>query len=341
MTLFHQKAGPFTAEEIAKKLNIDVKGATDKPLFGLAGLDAATEKEISFLDNKKYAKQLPHTQAGAVIVHPSMVDQCPEESIVFVSNTPYATYAEVLQLFYPEKKGQAGVHPTAIIEAGAVVPKSCSIGAGVYVGAGAVLGEEVTVYPQAHIGAGVHIGEKTVVHPNATLTHCLVGKFCLIHPNASIGQDGFGFAYAPEKGILKVPQIGKVKIGDYVEIGANTSIDRGSLKDTEIGDHTKIDNLVQIGHNVKLGKGCQLVSQCGIAGSTTLGDGCIVGGQAGSAGHIQITSGVVLAARTGVTKNITESGTYAGFPAIPMDKWRKLQVAIARLAKPKKSEKKL
>lgn len=328
----------MTLADLAGQLDVDFEGAGDKPLSGLSALDMATGEELSFLDNSKYAHQLPETKAGAVIVRPNEADKVPEGTAVLLSDMPYATYAKALQIFYPRPTYKAGIHPKAHVEDSATVPSSCHIGAGAFISEGAQLGEHVTVMPNAFIGPNVQIGDNTHIGPNAAIECTEMGRGCIIHAGAAIGQDGFGFAY-DGKVILKVPQIGMVKIGDFVEIGANSTVDRGSLSNTEIGDYTKLDNLVQIGHNVKLGRGCQLVAQCGIAGSTTFGDGCIVGGQAGSAGHVNITSGVILAARSGATKNITEPGTYGGFPAMPMDKWRRQQVGIARLGKAKKEKK--
>ena len=335
MTQFHEKAGPFTVKELADILGVDLKGAGDKPLSGLAALDMASAEELSFLDNPKYASLLPTTQAGAVIVRASSVENLPEGVSALVSEMPYATYAKALQLFYPRRQYVAGVHAKAYVAESASVHASVYVGAGAVVDEGAEISENAVIMPNAYIGKHVKIGADSYIGPNVTVDYAHVGRSCILHAGCAIGQDGFGFAY-DGKVIVKVPQIGMVKIGDFVEIGANSTVDRGSLSDTEIGDYTKLDNLVQIGHNVKLGRGCQLVSQCGIAGSTTLGDGCIVGGQSGVAGHINITSGVTIAARSGVTKNITEAGVYAGFPAIPMSKWKRMQVAIARLGKDKK-----
>lgn len=338
MNAFHEKRASISLEELAHQLGVNYEGAADMPLSGLSALDLANETELSFLDNPKYAVMLPNTKAGAVILKPEMKEKAPEGVAVLLSDMPYATYAKALQIFYPTKQYAAGIHPKAHVESSAVVPASCHIGAGAYVGENVELGENVSILPNAYIAENVKIGNDTRIGANASIECSVIGNGCIIHAGACIGQDGFGFAY-DGKVILKVPQVGMVKVGNFVEIGANTTVDRGSLSNTEIGDYSKLDNLVQIGHNVKLGRGCQLVSQCGIAGSTVLGDGCIVGGQAGSTGHIQIASGVTLAARSAATKNITEAGVYGGFPAQPMNEWKRQQVSIARLGKTRKKDK--
>ncbi|MFT7433816.1 MAG: UDP-3-O-[3-hydroxymyristoyl] glucosamine N-acyltransferase [Alphaproteobacteria bacterium] len=316
---FHKKQGPFTLKEISDYLGVSFSGSGDTSINDIAALSLATTHDLSFLDNVKYVSQAATTKAAAVIISAENAQYLPEGVAAIISPMPYADYAKALQMFYPITVSGV-VHKSAIVESSAQIGEGTSIGA------------------HSYIGENVIIGENCQIASNVSIICSEIGSNTIIHAGTCIGQDGFGFAY-DGKVVVKVPQIGMVKIGDHVEIGAGSTVDRGSLENTEIGDYTKIDNLVQIGHNVKVGMGCQIVAQTGIAGSTTLGKGVIVGGQAGIVGHISLADGTVIAARSGVTKNIDEAGAYAGFPAIPMNQWRKLQVAIARLV-PKKTVKK-
>tara|TARA_R110000868_G_scaffold190862_1_gene434885 strand:- start:187029 stop:187979 length:951 start_codon:yes stop_codon:yes gene_type:complete len=312
---FHKKQGPFTVKEISEKLGVSFTGSADLSLNDVAALSVASNSELSFLDNAKYVSQAEVTNAGAVILSEENAKHLPKGVAAIVSPMPYADYAKALQIFYPAQN-TGKIHKSAVVEETATIGEGTSIGANSYIGENVVIGKNCQIAANVSIIC-THIGDNTI-----------------IHAGACIGQDGFGFAY-DGKVVVKVPQIGMVKIGNHVEIGAGCTVDRGSLENTEIADYAKIDNLVQLGHNVKVGMGCQIVSQSGIAGSTTLGKGVIVGGQVGVVGHINVADGVVIAARSGVTKNLDEAGAYAGFPAIPMKQWRKLQVAIARLV-PKK-----
>lgn len=315
---FHAYKGPFTVEEISKKLGVSFSGLGETVLNDVNPLSTAKEGDLSFLDNVKYVSQAKDTGASAVIISQENAEHLPEGVTAIISPMPYADYAKTLQMFYPV--GSTGVvHPSAVVDETAEIGEGTSIGAGAY------------------IGAGVKIGKNCQIAANVTIVCAELGDNVIVHPSAAIGQDGFGFAY-DGKVVVKVPQIGMVKIGNHVEIGACTTIDRGSLEDTVIGDYAKIDNLVQIAHNVKIGMGCQIVSQSGIAGSTSLGMGVVVGGQSGVVGHTNVCDGVTIAARSAVTKNITEAGVYAGFPAIPMNQWRRMQAAISRLVHKKASK---
>ena len=332
--MFHTKKPAFSVSQIASHLGLEAPDVV-RDITGVAALETASATELSFLDNVKYISALSQTQACAVIVSQKYVDKVPNGVIALVSEYPYADYAKVLQMFYPERTSSGEKHASAVLAGNAQVPASVQVGPHAVIEAGAVIGENVIIEAGAIVGENVHIGTGSIIGRQAVVTHALIGKNCIIHPHASIGQDGFGFAY-DGKQVVKVPQIGHVEIGDFVEIGAGTTVDRGSLKNTLIGDFTKIDNLVQIAHNVQIGRGCQIVSQVGIAGSTVLGDGCIVGGQAGIVGHINLVSGTTIAARSGVTKSVVEPGVYSGFPAVPMREWRRMQAGISRLLKNEK-----
>lgn len=311
--MFHKKVGPFTLSEIAAHIQATVETG-DIAIAGVAALDEALIDEISFLDNPKYVSLARATKAAAVILNEAHKDILPEGVAALVVKNPYASYARVLQLFYPQQD-QGIIHPTAVIE------ENAKIGANVSIGAHCYIGEHVTIGENTHIASGV------------TITHSYIGKNCIIHPNVAIGQDGFGFARDGME-IVKIPQIGAVRIGDNVEIGANTTIDRGALTDTVIGNNCKIDNQVQIAHNVKMGEGCQISGQTGIAGSATLGNNVIAGGKVGINGHISIADGVMLAGNSLATKSITQAGSVvSGFPAIPIKEWRVRQARMNRILK--------
>lgn len=330
---FHRLAGPFTVAELASTLGLEAQGDTHLSLTGTAPLHEADAAQLSFFDNAKYRPQLRATKAGCVVLRPADAAALPAGCTALLSLRPYADFARILQLFYPEpavspgQSPQAYVAPDAQVAEDAVLEPYATIMGGAEVGAGAYIAAG------AYIGPGVVIGAATRVGPGAKLQYCVVGQRCRIHAGAAIGQDGFGFAFDGQK-ILKVPQVGIVHIGDDVEIGANTTIDRGAVLDTVIGDACKIDNQVQIAHNVVIGPMCQLAAQTGIAGSTRLGRGVVAGGKVAISGHLEIADGVMIAGRSGVTKSITRKGeVVGGFPAQPIQQWRRGEAALARLIK--------
>lgn len=302
-------------EDLAHALGLSYAGDGEKLVQDVNTLSAATADDLSFLDNIKYASQLETTKAGVVVLSSKHESKVPVGCTAIYSEMPYADYAKILNLFYPVESAGV-VHATAVVEPSASIGQNVSIGAGAY------------------IGEGVVIGDNSIIEANVTITCAHIGHNTIIHSGAVIGGDGFGFAY-DGKMVHKVPQIGMVKIGNFVEIGSCTTVDRGSLEDTIIEDYVKIDNLVQIAHNVKVGMGSQIVSQTGVAGSTKIGQGVIIGGQCGIVGHIEMADGVMIAARSGVTKTLTKKGTYAGFPAVEFKQWKKLQAVLSRLVKSK------
>lgn len=335
-TRFHKRREPTLLKEIAETLGVSLRGDGEKLVHDIAALDLANEGHLSFLDNSKYLYQVKNTRAGAVIISEENAEHLPAGVSALISDMPYATYSKVLQMFYPMPETTGVVSAKADVSADAEIGENVQIDAFAVVKNGAKIGDNCIVRSGAVIGENAAIGAFSIIDSGAVIQCATLGRGCIVHPNASIGQDGFGFAW-DGKAVQKVPQIGSVVIGDLVEIGAGTTIDRGSLGDTVIGDMTKIDNLVQIAHNVKIGRGCQIVAQAGVAGSTELGDGVIVGGQAGFAGHLKVADRVMVSAKTGVTKNITEVGiTLGGFPAVPIEKWRRMQVALGRLVTQKK-----
>ena len=264
-----------------------------------------------------------------------MAGEAPAGMALLLSDRPYRSYALVARAFYPATISQsANHHPSAIIDSAAKIGENCTIGAYAVIAADATLGDRVRVGAGAIIEHAVSVGEETDIGANASLSHCQIGPRCLIHPGVRIGQRGFGFDMSSE-GHLDVPQLGRVIIGDDVEIGANSSVDRGSGPDTVVGDGCKIDNLVQIGHNVQLGKGCVIVAQSGVAGSTRLEDFVVVAAQTGISGHLKIAAGTQIAAQSGVMRDTEPGAILAGSPAVPKSQFFRQVAVLAKLAKDK------
>ncbi len=336
---FFERAGPFTAAEIAGRIGATLRPGDDtgRPLDDLRPLSEAGATHLTFVDNRRYLEQLASTHAAACIIAPAFAERLPAGVAALLMPAPYRGFALALQAFYPtslrpktagfdaREAGAAPIHPTAriepgaIIEPGAVVGREAWIGKGTTVAAGALVGYRVTVGRDCYIGPGV------------SLTHALVGDRVILHAGVRVGQDGFGFAMGGG-GHLKVPQIGRVIIQDDVEIGANSCVDRGALKDTIIGEGTKIDNLVQIGHNVVIGRRCVIVAQTGIAGSATLDDFVVMGGQSGVAGHLKVGAGAQIAGASHVTENVPPRSRMVGTPAVPIREWTRERVTLRRLA---------
>lgn len=299
----------------------ELQGDGARIVTGLATLEAATPAQLSFLANPKYRAQLATTRAGAVIVAPDMAAACPVAAIV--TPQPYLYFARVSQWLAETPPPPAGIHPSAVVES--PVPGSASIGPQAWIGPDVELGENVVVGAQCRIGAGARIGADSRMYPGVTIYHgCRIGRRALIHSGAVVGSDGFGFARGEAGEWVKIAQTGRVVIGDDVEIGANTTIDRGALEDTVIGDGVKLDNQIQIGHNVHIGKHTAMAGCVGIAGSAKVGAGCTVGGGAIILGHLTLADGVHVSAGTLVAKSITEPGSYTGsVPFMAHDAWLK------------------
>lgn len=308
----------FRLADIAARLGGDVLGDAETVVVRVATLASAGPHDIAFLSNPRYRSQLSTTRAGAVILGRGAAADISAPRIV-VPN-PYAYYARVAALLHPPAEVPPGVHPSAVIAS--PVPTSASIGAQVSIGADVVLGERVTLHSGCTIGDGVRIGDDSILYPRVIVyPGCRIGQRAIVHSGVVLGADGFGFA--PEDGAwVKIPQIGGVLVGDDVEIGANTTIDRGALDDTVIGDGVKLDNQIQIGHNCVIGARSVIAGCAGIAGSTRLGEGCMVGGAAMILGHLDIVGGTVISPGSMVMKSITRPGKYTAlYPLEEHDRW--------------------
>jgi len=322
---FFRAAGPLTLREIARLASAELeKGADPERSFhDVAPLDTAGEDDVSFLDNTRYLDAFRSSKAGACVVGPQHVEHAPKGMALLVSTKPYRGYAQVARAFYPPQPRDEGRHPAAIVDPTARIGPGTEIGAGAVIGARVEIGPDCLIGPNAVIADGVVVGAGTEIGANAYLSHCLVGARCQIHAGVCIGNRGFGFAMDAE-GVLDVPQLGRVIVEDDVEVGANSTIDRGAGPDTVIGAGSKIDNLVQIGHNVRLGRQCVLVSQSGIAGSTKLEDHVVVAAQAGVAGHLTVGKGAQLAAKSGVMRDVPPGLAVGGAPAMPLREFFRL-----------------
>ena len=322
----------LTLSEIASRLGGEVLGDAATIVTGIGTLERAKPDEIAFLANPVYRQQLNSTRAAAVIVSPADRDLTDLPRIL--ATNPYAYFARAAALFAPAHRPNPGRHPTAIVDASAEIAPSAEIGPLAYIGPGAKVGERVVVHPQVHVGAKTQIGADSIVYANSVIYHhCEIGERAIIHSGAVIGADGFGFAFDADHWV-KVPQVGRVIIGSDVEVGANTTIDRGAIEDTVIECGAKLDNQIQIGHNVRVGAHTVIAGCTGIAGSTSIGRHCRIGGGVGIVGHLNICDGVTVTAHTLVTKSITQPGTYSGgLPHSGNREWLRTTGHLRRLDK--------
>ncbi|GJE54265.1 UDP-3-O-(3-hydroxymyristoyl)glucosamine N-acyltransferase [Methylobacterium thuringiense] len=336
---FFTTNGTLSLADIAEAAGIPLPEGADPAAIvtGAAPLESAGPDDLAYMDNAKYGDALAQTRARVCLVSKRFSARVPAGTVALVVRDPYRVYAALLGRLHPDALrpgslfGSAGVslgahvHPEARLEDGVRVDPGAVIGPGAEIGSGSVIG------PGAAVGPNVCIGRDSSVGAGATLTNALVGNRVIIHPGVRIGQDGFGFAMGAA-GHLKVPQIGRVIIQDDVEIGANTTIDRGASRDTVIGEGTKIDNLVQIAHNVVIGRHCVIVSGVGISGSTTLEDYVVLGGQVGVVGHVRIGMGSQIAGSSNVNRDVPPGSRWGGTPAKPVRTWFRELTTLARLA---------
>lgn len=333
---FFTRLGPFSLADIAASCGAELQsGDSAHMVHDVGALDQAGADQISFLDNIKYRDAFRASKAGACFVAPQMVEFAPAGMALLVSKNPYKAYALCAQKFYPESYPDARISPRAHIDPSASIGAGCVIDDGAVVQAGATIGDGSWIEANAVIGRNVTMGQKCRVGAGATVTHCVIGNAVRLYPGVRIGQDGFGFAIDPA-GHVKVPQLGRVVIEDRVEIGANTCIDRGAGPDTVIGAGTWIDNLVQIGHNVKIGRGCVIVSQVGVSGSTVLEDYVVLAGQVGVAGHLRIGRGARIAAQSGLMRDVPAGEEQMGSPALPIKQYMRQIAMLNRLIKKQK-----
>ncbi|MDP9195577.1 MAG: UDP-3-O-(3-hydroxymyristoyl)glucosamine N-acyltransferase [Pseudomonadota bacterium] len=330
---FFRVSGPFTLGHLAGVAGASLVRPADADLmiYDVSPLAQAGAGHISFLDNRKYVADFRSSRAAACLVHSDMAGQEPAGMALLLTPSPYRAYARVAQVFYPLSRAAAGVSPAATVHPSVTLGEGTEIAAGAVVEEGVVLGRDCRVGPNAVIGRSVSLGDGCVVGACASVSHAIVGNRVHIYPGARIGQDGFGFAMDAQ-GHVKVPQLGRVIIEDDVEIGANSTIDRGSGPDTVIGRGTMIDNLVQIGHNVTIGPGCVLVAQAGVSGSTVLGAHVLLAGQAGVAGHLKIGPGARVAAKSGVMEDIPAGKDVCGTPAMEKRQFFRQIAVLKKLA---------
>ncbi len=326
-------AGPFSLGDVAAAAGTPCPaGMQDRMLSGVATLAAATSSDVSFIHNQKYLADAENTAAGAVIVSSALSARLPDGVVPLVAEDPYLAWSKVGWLFHPAETAAGGIHPTAVID------PSASLGEDVQVGPHAVIGRSVMVGARSVIGAGavispgVVMGEGCRIGALASVTHAVLGHRVYVYPGARIGQEGFGFAMTGQ-GFVTVPQLGRVILEDDVEIGANSTVDRGGARDTVIRRGSRIDNLVQIGHNVQIGRYCALAGQSGVAGSSILEDFAQLGAQAGIAGHVTIGTKARVGAQGGVMSNVPAGADVIGSPALPVREFFRNVAALRRLAR--------
>ncbi|WP_330894462.1 UDP-3-O-(3-hydroxymyristoyl)glucosamine N-acyltransferase [Candidatus Deferrimicrobium sp.] len=315
--------------DLAGKIGAILQGP-DVEVGGIAAVDEAGPGQVTFLSNPKYARKARETKASAIIAkQPIAGAGC----AFLLTPDPYLAFALAVEQFHPPVRPAAGVSAQASVHPAAVLGKGVHVGPFAVIDEGAVIGDRVTLYPGAYVGKGAVVDEDTVLHPHVTLYEGVrIGKRVLLHAGCVIGSDGFGFAPTPQ-GFRKIPQVGTVEIGDDVEIGANTTIDRAALGVTRVGPGTKLDNLIQVGHNVEIGRDTVIAAQVGISGSVRIGNRVMIGGQSGLAGHLELGDGVMLGAKTGVLASLSadENRVWSGIPAMPHRRWLKMVALLPKL----------
>lgn len=326
----------YTIEELNEILQGELVGSTSHKISGPEQLEKATKEHITFIGNRKYVRLWDESKACAAIVNKSLKIEAGENrALIKVKNADLAM-ARLLELFDPgPPQLEEDLHPSAVVHKTAKIGKGCKIGAHVYVGKNVVLGDGVILYPNVTILDDTTIGPATVVWSGTIIRErSEIGAYCIFHTNVSIGADGFGYRPREDgRGLLKIPQIGNVVIGNAVEIGANSCVDRGKFSSTIIGDGCKIDNLVQIAHNCVMGRSCIMAGSSGLAGSVTLGDGVVIGGSASIKDHVTIHSGATVGAGSGVMNDVPAGTTVLGYPAVEARDMLKQWVALRKLAK--------
>lgn len=325
----------YSIQEINEVLKGEIVGSTSAKITAPEQLEMANSTEISFIGNKKYEKYWATSNACAAVVNEDIaIEPGENKAFIKVKNADLAM-SQVLELYAPATPVFATqIHPTATIDSSATIGNGTKVGAGCYIGPNVTIGENSIIYPNVTILDECTIGSNTIIWSGTVVRErCHVGNHCILHPNCTIGADGFGFRPDPQRGLVKIPQIGNVIIGNSVEIGANSCVDRGKFSSTVLGDGCKIDNLVQIGHNSRLGKFCIMAGNSGLAGSVTLGNGVIIGGSASIKDHTTIGDGAIVGAGSGVTGDIEAGKTMLGYPAVEAREALKQWAILKRLVK--------
>lgn len=322
----------LSVQQITDALSCTFMGE-NKIITGVNTLKSANQNQISFYSNVKYKKFLQDTNAAACLIRESDANLLPNHVTKILCKDPYLAYAHVLNMLRVPAHQKPDVASSAYISSQAKIGKNCTIQHCAFIDDEAEIGDNCVIGPCTHIGKKVKIGNDVMISSSVTLIECEIGNKCIIHAGVRIGQDGFGFTLNEQNQLMKIQQIGKVIIGNSVEIGANTSIDRGAIDNTIIGNNTKIDNLVQIGHNVIIGQNCIICGQVGLAGSTVIGDYVMIGGQAGLGGHIEIGSMAQIAAQSGVMRDLAAREKVGGSPAIKITDWHKQTIFLQNAIK--------
>jgi len=323
----------FNAKTIAGFLKGEIEGDPDVVVNNIAKIEEGKPGDLSFLANPKYEQYLYTTKSSIVLVNKSFISSTKVNATLIRVDNAYDAFASLLQLVVQSKPVKKGIHPTAVIEPSASIGEDVYIGPYAYVGENCKIGERVLLFPHVYVGDNTVIGNDTVLNPGVKVYHeCRIGQKCVIHAGTVIGSDGFGFAPQSENEFLKIPQIGNVVIEDNVEIGANVAIDRATMGSTVIRKGVKIDNLIQIGHNVEIGENTVMAGQVGIAGSTKIGRNCMFGGQVGIAGHLKIADGTKIGAQSGIPGDVKkENSILLGYPAIDHRDFLRSSILFKRL----------
>lgn len=322
----------FKVAQIAEMLSATVEGNPDVIINSVCKIEEGKPGGLTFLANPKYTHYIYETEASAVLVNNDFVAEKPVKATLIRTENAYLAVAKLMEVYQQMRQKKVGISERAYVSSSAKIGKNVYIAEFVSVGDNAVIGDNVQLYPQVCIGDNVRVGDGTTLHSGVKVyIDCVIGKECVIHAGSVIGADGFGFAKDNNGEFIKVPQIGNVVIEDNVEIGANTCIDRATMGSTFIRKNVKLDNLIQVAHNVEIGEGSAFASQVGISGSTKVGKHCILAGQVGVAGHITIGDGVIVGAQSGVTNSIEEKKVVLGSPAIPVMEEKKLIIYRKKL----------